>query len=78
MIEIGLKSPAIYIDWHPEHRCIDVQAKYLTQFFELRIEPHEFSIGIDPDEVEECVEYPLESKEQVYAETVRAIDLLNR
>ena len=78
LIELGLKSRVIYIDWHPEHRCIDIQAKYQKQFFELRIDPDEFSIGIDPDEVEECIEYPLESKEQVYAEIVRTIDLLNQ
>ena len=78
LIKLSLKSPVIFIDWHPEHRCIDIQAKYQKQFFELRIDPDEFSIGIDPDEVEECIEYPLESREQVYAEIVRVIDLLKQ
>ena len=33
---------------------------------DLQIYPNEFSVSFDPDEPDEDVRYPLESKEQVY------------
>lgn len=75
-VRIGIRRLQIYLDWLADLKSIDIQGKYLKYFFEVRIEPNQFSISHDPDEPEEYIEYPLSSKEQLYLEVEKTIRLI--
>lgn len=66
VLELGIKTPEIHIDWLPDYRCIGIQGVHNHNYLDLQIEPSEFSIGYDPDEPDDHRRYPLESREQVY------------
>lgn len=63
---LGLQHISIYIDWHHDYKCINVQGRYQKNYVDIQIEPNRFSIGCDPDEPDDHVEFALESCEQFY------------
>ena len=65
--DFGTKKVEIHIDWLPDYRCIGVQGVHNANYLDLQIEPTEFNIGYDPEEPDDHSDYPLESKDQVYA-----------
>lgn len=73
-LTFGIEKVEIHIDWLADYQCIGVQGVFNRSYLDLQIEPAEFSIAYDSDEPDEHSQYPLESKEQVYAVLKQAID----
>ncbi|MBQ7321014.1 MAG: hypothetical protein IJW99_02860 [Clostridia bacterium] len=63
---VKIERAEIHIDWFDDLKCIGIQGRYKKYYMDLQIYPNEFSVSFDPDEPDEDVRYPLESKEQVY------------
>ena len=63
---LGLQHISIYIDWHLDYKCINIQGRYQNNYVDIQIEPTRFSIGCDPDEPDEHSEFFLENRQQFY------------
>lgn len=64
--DLGIKRISIYIDWHTDYKCINIQGKYQQNYVDIQIEPSFLSMGCDPEEPDEHTEYVLDNKEQFY------------
>ena len=73
--DLDIRKIEIHIDWLSDYRCIGVQGVHNQNYLDLQIEPTAFSIGCDPDEPDDHRDYPLESKEQVYAVVKQTLGL---
>ena len=66
--EEGVSGIEIYIDWHDDYKCIDIQGKVIQNYINVQVDPDQFIIGIAEDEVDDYNEYPLNSAEVLYEE----------
>ena len=66
LASVGLTTVEIHIDWHADYKCIDIQGRYGKYYFNLQIEPAEFSFCFASDEPDDHTVHPLESKEQLW------------
>ena len=73
--DLGIQRISIYIDWHTDYKCINIQGRYLLNYVDIQVEPLSFSMGCDPEEPDEHVEFTLESHEAFYK--IVAKQLLN-
>ncbi|MDD6203615.1 MAG: hypothetical protein PUC05_01260 [Firmicutes bacterium] len=72
----GISNISIYIDWLDSMKCIGIQGRYKEYYMDLQIYQEDFSLSFDTDEPDEDIEYPLESKEQLYrvlSDTVKTL-----
>lgn len=72
----GMLRLSVHIDWLDSYKCIEIVGYYKQYIVEIKIEPHEFSVGYDMDEPEEYVDYSLESANQFYMTVKKIIDEL--
>lgn len=71
--EIGLKNIEIHVDFLKDYQCIGIQGNDRKYYFDIQIEPTEFSIGCDPDEPDDPVHHELKSPEEFYDSVSDAI-----
>ena len=64
---LGIKKISCRVDFRNDYKCIDVQGRYRSCYFDLQIEPAEFGIGCDPVEPDGHRYFPLESPEEMYS-----------
>ena len=69
MSDLGVQRISLYIDWHSDYKCINIQWRYQNNYVDIQIEPSIFSMGCDPEESDEHTEFVLENQKQFY-ETV--------
>lgn len=63
---LGLQSKSVYIDWHSDYKCINIQSRFQKNYVDIQIEPSFFSIGCDLEEPDEHTEFALENQRQFY------------
>ena len=64
--ELGIQRISFYIDWHADYKCINIQGRHQQNYVDIQVEPSFFSMGCDPEEPDEHVEFTLESHEAFY------------
>lgn len=64
--DLGIQRISVYIDWHTDYKCINIQGRYGQNYVDIQIEPSFFSMGCDPEEADEHVEFTLESHDAFY------------
>ena len=64
--EMGLSNIDIYVDWHTDYKCIELQGRYKKNYVDLQIEEDNFGFAVDLVEPDITNRFKLESKECVY------------